>query len=106
LAIIHRTTLVPGKLELLAGWLPAQPWYTGTGREPELAKAGGFRLDDPGGAVGIEFMVVTDGAVAYQVPVTYRGAALAGAEASLIGTSARGVLATVRDTRQAGYLGA
>ncbi|HUR08688.1 MAG TPA: hypothetical protein VM347_39540 [Nonomuraea sp.] len=28
--------------------------------EPELVKAGGFRLDDPQGAVGIEFMVVTD----------------------------------------------
>jgi hypothetical protein len=32
-----------------------------TAREPELARAGGFRLDDPQGEVGIEFMVVTDG---------------------------------------------
>jgi hypothetical protein len=39
-----------------------------------LAKAGGFRLDDPQGEVGIEFMVVTDTAgpqpVAYLVPLT------------------------------------
>jgi len=96
MAIIHKTTLVPGKLDLLAGWMPAQPWYAGMGREPALAKAGGFRLDDPEGEVGIEFMVVTDGsgdgAVTYQVPLTYRSAALPGAGASLIGTSEHGVL--------------
>lgn len=41
----------PGKLKLLAAWMPAQPWYQGTGR-PELAKVGGFRLDDPQGETG------------------------------------------------------
>ena len=61
MAIIHHTTMSPGKLELLTAWLPAQPWYRQTGHQPELAKAGGFRLDDPQGEVGIEFMVVTDG---------------------------------------------
>jgi Maltokinase N-terminal cap domain len=96
MAIIHKTTLVPGKLELLTDWMPAQPWYAGPGRTPELAKTGGFRLDDPDGAVGIEFMLVTDGsgggAATYQVPLTYRSAALPGAEASLIGTAEHGVL--------------
>ena len=57
MAIIHRTTMTPGKLELLAAWLPSQPWCHGAGRAPELARAGGFRLDDPPGEVGIEFMV-------------------------------------------------
>jgi len=96
MAIIHKTTLVPGKLDLLAGWIPAQPWYVGTGREPALVKAGGFRLDDPEGQVGIEIVVVTEGArddaVTYQVPLTYRSAALPGAGASLIGTAEHGVL--------------
>ena len=96
MAIIHDTTMSPGKLELLAAWLPAQPWYRGTGRPPELARAGGFRLDDPQGEVGIEFMVVTDGpgsgAAAYQVPMTYRAHALPGPEGSLIGTAEHGVL--------------
>ena len=96
MAIIHDTTMHPGKLELLAGWLPAQPWYQGTGRAPELTKAGGFRLDDPEGEVGIEFMVVIDGsgdrAAAYQVPMTYRAQALASAKAGLIGTAEHGVL--------------
>lgn len=96
MAIIHDTTMRPGKLELLTEWLPAQPWYQGTGRAPELAKAGGFRLDDPEGEVGIEFMVVTDAsggrAAAYQVPMTYRAQALASAAAGLIGTAEHGVL--------------
>jgi hypothetical protein len=96
MAIIHNTTMSPTKLELLAIWLPAQPWYRPTGREPDLARAGGFRLDDPQGEVGIEFMVVTDGsgdrATAYQIPMTYRAAPLAGADGALIGTSDHGVL--------------
>ncbi|MEV0414088.1 1,4-alpha-glucan branching protein [Streptomyces sp. NPDC050448] len=98
MAVVHRTTMTPGKLELLASWLPAQPWYQSpdAGSAPQPAKAGGFRLDDPQGEVGIEFMAVTDGAgdrpVTYHVPLTYRGAPLDGAEHALIGTSEHGVL--------------
>jgi hypothetical protein len=92
MAIVHNTTMNPAKLELLAAWLPAQPWFPGSGREPELAKVGGFRLDDPQGAVGIEFMLVADGPVVYQVPMTYHGRELPGAEGRLIGTSQHGVL--------------
>ena len=97
MAVIHRTTLTPDKLELLAHWLPAQPWYLGgTGRTPELSKVGGFRLDDPRGEVGIEFMAATDGSgdspVTYHTPLTYRGAPLDGAEHALIGTAEHGVL--------------
>ena len=36
MAVIYDTTMTPGKLELLATWLPAQPWYLDRGREPEL----------------------------------------------------------------------
>ncbi|MGH3309590.1 MAG: maltokinase N-terminal cap-like domain-containing protein [Streptomyces sp.] len=96
MAVIHKTTMKPEKPELLAAWLPTQPWYIGTAREPELTKAGGFRLDDPQGEVGIEFMVVTDQSgdqpVSYHVPLTYRGAPLDGADQALIGTSEHGVL--------------
>ena len=105
MALIHRTTLKPTKLELLAGWLPTRPWYHGPAA-PELVKAGGFRLDDPAGEVGIEFMIVTaaaDGAEgaegtrepgAYLVPLTYRGAPLDGAGHALVGTTEHGVLGT------------
>jgi hypothetical protein len=96
MAVIHKTTLEPGKLELLTSWLPTQPWYTGAARGPELTKAGGFRLDDPEGGVGIEFMVVVDTSgdrpLAYHVPLSYRGAPLDGADQALIGTTEHGVL--------------
>ncbi|MFD7257091.1 1,4-alpha-glucan branching protein [Streptomyces sp. NPDC059874] len=97
MAVVHRTTMTPGKLELLSSWLPLQPWYEGQpGRTPELTKAGGFRLDDPEGEVGIEFMVVTDTAdgVTYHVPLAYRGAPLPDADDALVGTSEHGVLGT------------
>ncbi|MFE2349632.1 maltokinase N-terminal cap-like domain-containing protein [Kitasatospora cineracea] len=91
MATIHRTTLEPGKLELLAGWLPEQEWFRAGGGE--LVRAGGFRLDDPAGEVGIELMVVADGRDAYLVPMAYRAAPLEGAPAgALIGTAEHGVL--------------
>jgi hypothetical protein len=96
LAVIHKTTLVPSKLDLLAVWLPRQDWYADQPGGPALARVGGFRLDDPVGEVGIEFMVVRDDAArdvaAYLVPMTYRGSPLARAEAHLIGTAEHGVL--------------
>ncbi|MFG2872336.1 1,4-alpha-glucan branching protein [Streptomyces sp. NPDC048338] len=98
MAVIHHTTMSPGKLELLASWLPSQPWYAGNGKPPEPVKAGGFRLDDPDGEVGIEFMVVgdlsADRPVAYLVPLGYRGTPLDGADHALVGTSEHGVLGT------------
>jgi hypothetical protein len=95
-SIIYRTTLTPGKLELLSEWLPTRTWYRVTGRPPEMVKAGGFRLEDPEGEVGIEFMVAIDGSgaqpVTYHIPMTYRGLPLDGADDYLIGTTEHGVL--------------
>jgi hypothetical protein len=90
-SLIHRTTLKPTKLELLAGWLPSRPWYRG-GTDPSLVKAGGFRLDDPAGEVGIEFIVAADGSIAYHVPLTYRGSPLDEIGEALVGTTEHGVL--------------
>jgi hypothetical protein len=91
-AIIHSTTLTPSKLELLTAWLPQQPWYRGTGT-PVLTKAGGFRVDDPDGEVGIEIMIVSDAdGTTYVTPMTYRGSPLEGADDACIGTSEHGVL--------------
>ncbi|GGY11036.1 maltokinase N-terminal cap-like domain-containing protein [Streptomyces hiroshimensis] len=96
MAVIHRTTLKPTKGELLTAWLPSRPWYRGGAGRPQLARSGGFRLDDPQGEVGIEFMVVTDTSgtrpVTYLVPLTYRGAPLEGADDALVGTMEHGVL--------------
>ncbi|MFF4288789.1 1,4-alpha-glucan branching protein [Streptomyces sp. NPDC001633] len=96
MAVVHHTTLKPSKLELLTSWLPTQPWYLGTGSAPELTKAGGFRLDDPEGEVGLEFMAVTDASgdrpVTYHVPLSYRGAPLEGSAHALVGNTEHGVL--------------
>ena len=96
MSIIHRTTLAPTKLELLTSWRPSRPGYAAEAAPPRLTKAGGFRLDDPEGEVGLEFMAATDDAadepVTYHVPLTYRAAPLPGADAALIGTTQHGVL--------------
>jgi hypothetical protein len=95
-AVIHQTTMVPSKRELLTEWLPRQDWYARHSAGLSLARAGGFRLDDPDGEVGIEFDVARDDAAepvtAYLVPMTYRGSPLAGADHHLIGTAEHGVL--------------
>lgn len=75
-------TLTPSKMELLAGWLPRQPWFDG---DPEqLSRAAFFRFVDPAGAVGLDCMVVTTSGDYYFVPVTWRSAPLDGGD--LIGT--------------------
>ncbi|MCV9992867.1 hypothetical protein OIU93_00975 [Paeniglutamicibacter sp. ZC-3] len=92
---IFATTMDPTKHELIGSWLPKQPWFEGA-REPVLETVGGFRLDDPAGEVGMEFIIVVDSApetpVTYHVPLAYRGSALPGAEDSLLRTSDHGVL--------------
>ena len=96
MSIIYRTTLTPSKVELITAWLPTRSWYRLTGRAPELVKAGGFRLEDPEGEVGIEFMAATDESgdqpTTYHVPLTYRAVPLEGADDALIGTMEHGVL--------------
>src|SRR5689334_4529206 len=93
MALLHRATPTPSKPELIGAWLPNQPWAAGL---PEVKQIGGFRLDDPAGEVGIEGMLLSsaDGAVVVHVPLTYRGAPLAGAEEALLGTTEHSVLGT------------
>lgn len=99
MAIIHKgATLVPGKIELVTAWLPRQRWYAGKGHDPSLHRVGGFRFEDPEGEVGVEILLLADVAasppVVYQVPLTYRGAPLGGAEHALVGTMEHSVLGT------------
>ena len=92
MALLHRAQLTPSKLELLTGWLPAQPWYAGPA-QPTVTRVAGFRFDDPDGEVGIETLLVrADDGPMLQVPLTYRGAPLDGAEEALVGTMDHSVL--------------
>lgn len=88
MAILHRATVTPTKAELVASWLDRQPW----GGVGGVDVIGSYRFDDPEGAVGVEAFMVRRGASLLHVPMTYRGAALDGSEAHLIGTMDHSVL--------------
>jgi hypothetical protein len=95
MALLHHATMTPTKLELIAAWLPRQPWYDeAPGSEVERVSA--YRFDDPAGQVGIETMLIRAAGSdrIWQVPLTYRGAPLDGAEQWLIGTTEHSVLGT------------
>lgn len=91
MAIVYTATLVPSKPELIAAWLPLQPWYSEPSGGIELL--GAFRFDDPYGEVGIETHLVRgpSGAV-YQVPLTYRAGAMPDAGRYLVAELEHSVL--------------
>lgn len=92
MALIHRATLSPTKAELVAAWLPAQPWFDRA--VTELKPIAAYRFDDPAGEVGIEsHLFEVDGELVH-VPLTYRGAPLPEAEPWLLGTMEHSVLGT------------
>lgn len=72
--------LTPGKQEVLRAW-----W-------PNFKELGAFRLVDPAGEVGIDFVIGTDGLDRLiQLPVTYRSAEL---ETGQVGTMQHSALGT------------
>jgi hypothetical protein len=91
-AVLYQATVVPSKIELLQAWVPHQPWLDNADAS-DLEVAGSYRFDDPDGEVGIEthLLRTADGQI-LQVPVTYRGSPLEGAESSLITTTQHSVL--------------
>jgi hypothetical protein len=93
MALLHEATLIPSKLELLAAWLPGRSWFTGDATT--VQRVGAYRFDDPAGDVGVEtFLVSAGGDTVFQVPMTYRNAALPGKDEFLLGTSEHSVLGT------------
>ena len=95
------TTLVPSKLEVLAAWLPSQPWFTGDATKIE--RVAGYRLDDPEGKVGLDGIFVRAGEeIVYHVPLSYRDAPLEESEEFFVGTMEHGVLGTRWVTAAAG----
>jgi hypothetical protein len=92
IAKIEDATLTPTKMELVAGWLGSQSWFTGDADAAE--RVGSFRFVDPGGEVGIETLLIRSRDVTYQVPLTYRNGPLEQAGDCLIGTMEHSVLGT------------
>ncbi|CAN5684624.1 hypothetical protein BH10ACT10_BH10ACT10_28420 [soil metagenome] len=90
MAVLHRATLSPSKLELLTPWLVGRSW---SDEAEELEQLGAYRFDDPTGEVGVEtFLLGTADGRVLHVPVTYRAAPVEGAEADLVGTMEHSVL--------------
>lgn len=92
MALIYDAVLSPTKAEMLAGWVPGRPWARGADAA-DLTPIDAYRFDDPADLVGVEthLLQVSDGRM-LQVPVTYRGAPLAGADEGLITTMEHSVL--------------
>lgn len=85
MALLHRATLRPSKLELLNAYL--------NGAATELI--GAYRFDDPAGEVGIETHLVrhSSGSTLH-LPLTYRAEQLAGADEWLVGKIEHSALGT------------
>lgn len=92
MAILHKATLSPGKLEIVAGLLPDRAWGI-TAAPEDLERVGSFRFDDPAGKVGVETLLVqvADGPL-LAVPMSYREAPLEGAQDWLVTTMDHSVL--------------
>ena len=89
MAILHQATLSPTKDELLAEWLPTQPW---AGDGP-WHRVGAYRFDDPAGEVGLEVHLLEAAGTLIQIPLTYRGEARAD-DAGLVTTMSHSALGT------------
>lgn len=91
MALLSRADIRPTKLEVIASWLPTQPWFRDR-RVDGLLSLGAYRFDDPAGEVGVETLLIGVGDEAVQVPMSYRGSPLAGADRWLMGTMEHSVL--------------
>lgn len=85
MAIVHvNATITPSKLELARQWLATTDWFHSDPAALRLGTRYSYRFDDPAGEVGVEVLLVADGDRVLQVPLTYRSAELAGAEAHFL----------------------
>lgn len=91
MALIHRATLDPSKLDLLRAWLPSRPWFPAGA---EVESLGAYRFDDPDGEVGLEAFLLRAGDVVLHVPLTYRASAPDVPDEHRLGTTEHSVLGT------------
>lgn len=93
MADIYAAQLNPGKLDVVTDWVAKQDWAA----ELDLAAnpletVTAYRFDDPAGEVGIEIHIVKSGDQLLQVPLTYRGEPLEGADEAFVANMDHSVL--------------
>jgi hypothetical protein len=94
MAILHRATLTPSKIELLTAHVMAFPSLRNTSVS-DFSLLGSYRFDDPADKVGMEAHLVSAGSgPVIHIPLTYREAPMVGAEDWLIDTMEHSVLGT------------
>lgn len=91
MALIHRATLDPSKLDLLRAWLPSRPWFP---PGAEVESLGAYRFDDPDGEIGLETFLLRAGDVVLHVPLTYRASAPDVPDEHRLGSTEHSVLGT------------
>lgn len=85
MADIYSAQLNPGKLDVVTDWVAKQGWAAELDLEANpLEAVTAYRFDDPAGEVGIEIHIVKSGDQLLQVPLTYRGAPLEGADEAFV----------------------
>jgi len=92
MAILHRATVTPTKVELIARWAPTRPW--GPSAADPIALIGSYRFDDPDGRVGLETHLIRAGGVLFQIPLTYRDEPLGNGDGAFITEMEHSVLGT------------
>ena len=93
MADIYAAQLNPGKLDVVTDWVAEQDWAAELDLEANpLEAVTAYRFDDPAGEVGIEIHIVKSGDQLLQVPLTYRGAPLEGADEAFVANMDHSVL--------------
>ncbi len=82
MGVFHRATITPSKADVIATWIPTQPW--GPSGDAAIEVIGAYRFDDPENRVGMETHLVTADGVLFQVPLTYRDGPVDGAGEALV----------------------
>ncbi|MFT3661024.1 MAG: hypothetical protein QM809_06395 [Gordonia sp. (in: high G+C Gram-positive bacteria)] len=92
--VYPQAQLSPAKIEIVREWLSRRSWFDLDPETVVTRRRFGYRFDDPAGAVGVESVLVETGDAVFQVPMTYRSAALPGAEDHFLATMEHSALGT------------
>ena len=93
MADIYAAQLNPGKLDVINAWVTKQDWAAELDLDANpLEPVTAYRFDDPAGEVGLEVHIVRSADMYLQVPLSYRGAPLEGADDAFVANMDHSVL--------------